>query len=70
MIKKDPIKLTKNNVTDIVRCYCHRLLDDMDIDSLYSLAYSLLVENKLEMSMKSLSKEIKDYAPDLLEYQP
>ena len=65
--KVEMIKITEDNITDIVRVYASRLLEDMDFDTLYSFAYSMLVENKENMSIRDLQKEIKEYYPDILE---
>jgi len=65
--KVEMIKITEDNITDIVRVYASRLLEDMDFDTLYSFAYSMLVENKENMSIGDLQKEIKEYDPDILE---
>lgn len=61
------INVTDKNRDDIIRAYAHRLLDDMDWDSLYSFAYERLVESKDLMDNIPLEAEIKDYYPDLLE---
>lgn len=61
------IKVTKENHNDIVRVYATRILDDMDMDSLYSFAYHMLVDNKEEMNMTDLEKEVKEFYPDILE---
>jgi hypothetical protein len=61
------ITVTDKNREDIIRSYAHRLLDDMDWDSLYSFAYEQLVESKSLMDNIPLEDEIKDYYPELLE---
>jgi hypothetical protein len=60
------IIVTDNNRDDIVRAYAHRLLDDMDFDTLYSFAYDMLIDSKDILTNKVLEDEIKDYCPDLL----
>lgn len=52
---------------DITRVYCHRLLDDMDFDTLYSFAYQMIKDNKESLTNKQLEDQIVDYYPDLLE---
>lgn len=59
--------MNDNNRADITSVYCHRLLDDMDFDTLYSFAYHMLVDNKSELTNKMLEEQISDYYPDLLE---
>lgn len=61
------IKVTDSNRDDIIRVYAHRLLDDMDWDTLYSFAYERLVDSKDLMDNIPLENEIKDYCPDILE---
>jgi hypothetical protein len=59
--------VTNENRQDITSVYCHRLLDDMDFDTLYSFAYQMLVDNKSGLTNKMLEDQINDYYPDLLE---
>ena len=61
------IKITDSNKLDIARVYSCKLLDDMDYDTLYSFAYSMLVDNKENMSNEGLENEILDYYPEILE---
>lgn len=61
------IKITDKNHEDIVRSYAHRLLDDMDFDTLYSFAYEQLVESKSLMDNEPLEQEILEYYPEILE---
>jgi hypothetical protein len=59
--------ITDSNRNDITSIYCHRLLDDMDFDTLYNFAYQMLVDNKSELTNIMLKDQISDYYPDLLE---
>jgi hypothetical protein len=59
--------VTNENRADITSIYCHRLLDDMDFDTLYSFAYTMLRENKSGLTNKMLEEQIVDYYPDILE---
>jgi len=61
------MKITDNNRQDITSTYCHRLLDDMDFNTLYSFAYDMLKDNKEGLTNKMLEDQISDYYPDLLE---
>lgn len=61
------IMVTDKNREDIVRSYVHRLLRDMDFDTLYSFAYEQLVQSKDLMDNEPLEQEILDYCPDMLE---
>lgn len=61
------VKVTNENRADITSVYCHRLLDDMDFDTLYSFAYQMLVDNKEGLTNKMLEEQITDYYPDILE---
>lgn len=61
------IKVTDSNRDDIIRVYAHRLLDNMDWDTLYSFAYDKLVDSKDLMDNIPLEHEIRDYCPDILE---
>jgi hypothetical protein len=60
-------KITDENRGDITTVYCHRLLDDMDFNTLYTFAYQMLVDNKSGLTNKMLEEQIVDYYPDLLE---
>lgn len=60
-------KVTDENRVDITSVYCHRLLDDMDFDTLYSFAYSMLKDSKSGISNEQLENQILDYYPDILE---
>jgi hypothetical protein len=59
--------VTNENRADITSVYCHRLLDDMDFNTLYSFAYHMLVDNKSGLTNKMLEEQINDYYPDILE---
>ena len=59
--------VTNENRADITSIYCHRLLDDMDFDTLYSFAYQMLKDNKEGLTNKMLEDQILDYYPDILE---
>lgn len=61
------IIVTDNNRQDITSVYCHRLLDDMDFDTLYSFAYDMLKDNKEGLTNEMLTDQINDYYPDLLD---
>jgi len=61
------MKITDENRADITSTYCHRLLDDMDFNTLYTFAYQMLVDNKSGLTNKMLEEQIVDYYPDLLE---
>ena len=64
---QERMKITDQNRIDITSIYCHRLLDDMDFDTLYNFAYQMLVDNKSGLTNKMLEEQITDYYPDLLE---
>ena len=66
-MQNEIIKVDDNNRVDITSVYCHRLLDDMDFDTLYSFAYSMLKDNKEGLTNEMLTNQIKDYYPDILE---
>ena len=66
-MQKEKIIVDDKNRPDITSVYCHRLLDDMDFDTLYSFAYQMLVDNKEGLTNKMLEEQIVDYYPDILE---
>jgi hypothetical protein len=66
-MQKERLSVDDNNRADITSAYCHRLLDDMDFNTLYSFAYDMLVDNKSGLTNKMLEEQITDYYPDLLE---
>ena len=61
------VKVTNENRADVTSVYCHRLLDDMDFDTLYSFAYDMLKDNKEGLTNEMLTNQIIDYYPDILE---
>jgi hypothetical protein len=61
------MNITDENRADITSVYCHRLLDDMDFDTLYSFAYDMLRDNKEGLTNEQLTNQIIDYYPDILE---
>ena len=67
MMQKEKIIVDDKNRPDITSIYCHQLLDDMDIDTLYNFAYQMLVDNKSGLTNKMLEEQIVDYYPDILE---
>lgn len=66
-MQKERLSVNDNNRADITSVYCHRLLDDMDFDTLYSFAYDMLKDNKEGLTNKQLEDQIVDYYPDILE---
>jgi hypothetical protein len=66
-MQKEKFIVDDKNRFDITSIYCHRLLDDMDFDTLYNFAYQMLVDNKSGLTNKMLEEQITDYYPDILE---
>jgi len=66
-MQKERIIVDDKNRADITSIYCHRLLDDMDFDTLYNFAHQMLVDNKSGLTNKMLEDQILDYYPDLLD---
>jgi hypothetical protein len=66
-MQRGKLCVTNENRTDITSVYCHRLLDDMDFNTLYNFAYQMLVDNKSGLTNKMLEDQIVDYYPDILE---
>jgi hypothetical protein len=66
-MQKEKIIVSDKNRDDITSIYCHRLLDDMDFDTLYNFAYQMLEDNKSGLTNKMLEEQINDYYPDLLD---
>jgi len=64
------INVTDKNRDDIIKAYAHRLLNDMDCDTLYTFAYEQLTQSKDLMDNIPLENEIKEYYPELLEDFP
>jgi hypothetical protein len=67
VMQKEKIIVDDKNRVDITSIYCHRLLDDMDFNTLYNFAYQMLVDNKGGLTNKMLEDQILDYYPDLLD---
>jgi len=67
VIQKEKIIVDDKNRADITSVYCHRLLDDMDFNTLYNFAYQMLEDNKSGLTNKMLEDQIIDYYPDLLD---
>jgi hypothetical protein len=68
-MQKEKIIVTDENRQDITNIYCHRLLDDMDFNTLWTFAYDMLRDNKEGLTNKMLEDQISDYYPDILENQ-
>jgi len=66
-MQREKLCVTDKNRQEITSDYCHRLLDDMDFNTLYTFAYQMLVDNKSGLTNKMLEEQITDYYPDLLE---
>ena len=66
-MQREKLCVTDKNRQEITSDYCHRLLDDMDFNTLYTFAYQMLVDNKSGLTNKMLEDQISDYYPDLLE---
>lgn len=66
-MQREKIIVDDKNREKITSIYCHRLLDDMDFDTLYSFAYTMLVDNKKGLTNEMLENQIIDYYPDILE---
>ena len=66
-MQKEKIIVTDKNRDDIIRSYAHRILEDMDNDTLYTFAYETLIDSKDLMDNVALENEILDYYPDVLE---
>jgi len=66
-MQKKMIKVTNKNRDVIMDSYVSRLLDDMDFDTLYSLAYSMMKDNKKGLTNDQLTNQVSDYYPDMLE---
>lgn len=58
--------VTDSNREEIVDEYINGLLDTMDWDDLYQLAYDYLYDSKDLLTNEALELEIKDYRPELL----
>lgn len=59
-------QITDYNREEIVDEYISSLLDTMDWDDLYQLAYDYLYDSKDLLTNEALELEIKDYRPELL----
>lgn len=60
-------KITDKNRETIVDEYISGLLDTMDWDSLYQLAYDCLYDSRDLLTNEALELEIQDYSPQILE---
>lgn len=61
------IMVTDKNREDIIDQYTEYLLDNMDFQSLWELAYEAIHNSKDLMGNEALENEILDYYPHLLE---
>ena len=66
-MQKKMIKVTDKNRNVIMDSYVSRVLDDMEYDTLYSLAHIMLKDNKSGLTNDQLTNQISDYYPDILE---
>ncbi len=61
------IMVTDKNREEILDKYSEYILDGMDFQSLWELAYDSIRNSKDLMENEALESEILDYYPDLLE---
>lgn len=61
------IMVTDKNREEILDKYVESVLDNMDFQSLWELAYDSIRDSKDLMENEALESEILDYYPDLLE---
>lgn len=61
------IMVTDKNREEILDKYSEYILDGMDFQSLWELAYDSIRNSKDIMENEALESEILDYYPDLLE---
>lgn len=61
------ILVTDKNREEILDKYSEYILDSMDFQSLWELAYDSIRNSKDLMENEALESEIIDYYPDLLE---
>lgn len=60
-MQKERIIVDDKNRQHITSIYCHKLLDNMDFDTLYNFAYQMLVDNKSGLTNKMLEEQIAEY---------
>lgn len=61
------IKVTDKNRDEIIDKYAEYLLDGMDFQELWELAYNHIHDSKELMDNEPLEQEILDYYPEILE---
>lgn len=61
------IQVTDKNREDIIDKYTEYLLDNMDFQSLWELAYETIYSSKELMDNEPLEQEILEYYPEVLE---
>lgn len=61
------IMITDKNREDIIDKYTEYLLDNMDFQSLWELAYETIRNSKELMDNEPLEQEILEYYPEILE---
>jgi hypothetical protein len=66
-MQKEKIVVTDKNREDILDNYCEYLLDNMDFQSLWELAYNSIRDSKDLMDNVALENEILEYYPEILE---
>jgi hypothetical protein len=66
-MQKEKIIVTDKNREDILDIYSESILDGMDFQSLWELAYNSIRDSKDLMSNESLEDEILEYYPEILE---
>lgn len=60
-------KISHKNKKEIIELYVTNILSDMDINTLYALAFDCVAEKKTSMTNEILEKEILQFYPDLLD---
>ena len=66
-MQKEKIVVTDKNREDILDIYSESILDGMDFQSLWELAYNSIRDSKDLMDNVALENEILEYYPEILE---
>ena len=54
------MKLSKDQTKQLASAYCARIIDDMDLDTLMTMCYDLLMDAYENLDGEEIAEEIRD----------
>ena len=54
------MKLSKDQTKQLASAYCEKIVNDMDLDTLMTLCYDLLMDSYENLDAEEIAEEIRD----------